>query len=128
MQPPGFNTIAPYFFVRDAASFGDFLKKAFDGVETGRTVRDGVIANLRIRIGDSTLMISESNEHFPPMASAYYLYVDDADTSHANALAAGAREIMPVSDMDYGDRQGGVCDPHGNYWWISQRLVEGDYD
>ena len=26
-----------------------------------------------------------------------------------------------------GDRQGGVRDPHGNRWWISQRLVEEPY-
>jgi PhnB protein len=34
---------------------------------------------------------------------------------------------MEVADMPYGDRQGGVEDPSGNIWWISQRLVEEPY-
>jgi len=41
------------------------------------------------------------------------------------SLAAGAPEEMPVMDMPDGDRQGGVRDPHGNLWWISQRLNPG---
>jgi PhnB protein len=31
-------------------------------------------------------------------------------------------------EMPYGDKQGGVTDPAGNIWWISQRLVEKPYD
>lgn len=34
---------------------------------------------------------------------------------------------MEVADMPYGDRQGGIRDPHGNVWWVSQRLVHGPY-
>jgi PhnB protein len=29
--------------------------------------------------------------------------------------------------MPYNDRQGGVADPSGNIWWLSQRLVPGPY-
>ncbi len=126
--PPGFNTIAPYFIADDAEALGDFLRAAFGGKECGRTMRGDVIANLRIKIDDSTVMISSANEGLPAMAAAYYLFVADADKTQAAALGAGATEIMPVADMDYGDRQGGVRDPAGNYWWISQRLVEGGYD
>jgi PhnB protein len=43
------------------------------------------------------------------------------------ALSHGAALEMPVADMPYGDRQGGVRDRHGNIWWISQRLVEEPY-
>ena len=42
-------------------------------------------------------------------------------------VAAGAESIMPVADMPYDDRQGGVRDAWGNLWWISQRLVDGPY-
>lgn len=126
--PEGFNTIAPYFFCDDPERFAQFLHDAFGGVEQGRTMRGKTIANLRVRIGDSTLMISQASDHFPAMASAYYLYVEDADKTQAAALKAGASEIMPVADMDYGDRQGGVKDPFGNYWWVSQRLVDAPYE
>jgi uncharacterized glyoxalase superfamily protein PhnB len=34
---------------------------------------------------------------------------------------------MEPADMPYDERQAGVCDPFGNYWWISRRLVAGPY-
>ncbi|WP_028311617.1 VOC family protein [Derxia gummosa] len=127
--PPGFNTIAPYFFVRNAEAFVGFLVQGLGGAETCRTMRpDGGIANVQVRIGDSTVMVSEATGRYPPMCSAFYLYVDDADAAMGRALAHGAIEEMPVADMPYGDRQGGARDSHGNIWWISQRLVAGPYE
>ena len=61
------------------------------------------------------------------MPASYYVYVNNADEAVAQAVSAGATQIMDVADQPYGDRQGGVRDPHGNYWWISQRLNEGGY-
>lgn len=46
----------------------------------------------------------------------------------SRALSSGASLLMKVADMPYGDRQGGVTDPSGNIWWISQRLVEEPYE
>jgi PhnB protein len=45
----------------------------------------------------------------------------------AKAEKAGARKIMAVADMPYGDRQGGVRDPAGNIWWVSQRTSAQAY-
>lgn len=126
--PSGFNTVTPYFFVKDAESFVQFLINGLGGEETCRTMRpDGQIANVQVRLGTSTVMISEASERYKPMACAFYLYVEDADESMANALANGATLEMEVADMPYGDRQGGVRDQHGNIWWISQRLVQEPY-
>jgi PhnB protein len=126
--PEGFNTITPYFFVRDAARFVDFLSAAFGGVEIHRSLRpDGAIANAQIRIGGSTVMVSEASARYPAMPGSYYLYVANADAAMAQALAAGARLEMAVADMPYDDRQGGVVDPFGNIWWLSQRLVDAPY-
>lgn len=126
--PEGFNTVMPYFFVKDAGRFVEFLKAALNGQETGRSLRpDGQIANAQVRIGTSTLMVSEAGERYQPMASAYYLYVENADAAMQQALAHGAMLEMEVADMPYGDRQGGILDPCGNIWWISQRLVNEPY-
>ena len=126
--PPGFTTITPYFFVKDAENFVKFLRNAFDGTEELRSLRpDGRIANTQVRVGTATIMASEAGGRYPPMAAAFYLYVEDAEQAMAQAIAAGAALEMEVSDMPYGDRQGGVKDPHGNIWWISQRLVEAPY-
>ena len=126
--PPGFNTVTPYMFVEGAELFVDFLVQGLDGFELHRSLReDGCIANAQVAIGTSMLMVSESSEAYPAMPASYYLYVENADESVARALQFGATLIMPVADMPYGDRQGGVRDPFGNLWWISQRLVKGGY-
>lgn len=126
--PPGFNTITPYFFVKDAERFAAFLIEGLGGQEVVRSKRpDGRIANVQVRIGNSTVMASEASAKYPPMQTACYLYVEDAQQSMARALSAGGTLEMEVGDMPYGDRQGGVRDPHGNIWWISQRLVEEPY-
>lgn len=77
-----------------------------------------------MQIGDCLFMLSEA---FPPMPASYYLYVENADKTVAQSLAAAGELVMEVANMPYGDRQGGVRDPVGNLWWISQRLAAGPY-
>ncbi|WP_295953298.1 VOC family protein [Rhodoferax sp.] len=126
--PPGFNTVAPYFFVNDADAFARFLVAGLGGTETCRSLRpDGLVANVQVRLGTSTVMASEASPGYPAMVAAYYLYVEDAEAAMAQALQHGAVLEMAVAEMPYGDHQGGVRDPHGNIWWISQRLVDGPY-
>ena len=126
--PPGFGTVFPYFFMHDAAAFVRFLVDGLGGEETDRHLRpDGAIANSQVRLGTSTVMVSEATDAFPPMPASYYLYVENADAAQRRAVSAGATEIATVRDMPYGDRQGGVRDPHGNIWWLSQRLSADPY-
>ena len=56
-----------------------------------------------------------------------YIFAEDAVASVQRALEAGATLEMAVEDMDYGDRRGGVVDPVGNSWWISQHMEEDTY-
>ena len=81
-----------------------------------------------VRLGSSTVMVSEGTAQYPAMPASYYLYVADADSAMQRALDHDASLEMPVSDMPYGDRQGGIRDAWGNLWWISQRLVHGPYE
>lgn len=125
--PPGFNTVTPYFFVAGAARFLEFLVNGLGGTEILRHVDGERIANAQVSLGTSTVMVSEASSAFPAMPASYYLYVENADEMMERAIRAGAEQIMAVADMPYGDRQGGVKDPFGNLWWISQRLVDGPY-
>nr|MBV6629955.1 hypothetical protein [Oceanococcus sp. HetDA_MAG_MS8] len=47
------------------------------------------------------------------------LYVEDVDRTFAQALAAGAKEIEPVTDQFWGDRMGVLCDPFGQQWSLA---------
>lgn len=126
--PPGFNTVTPYFFVQNAEAFISFLIDGLGGTETCRTMRpDGLVANVQVVLGTSTVMVSEASKGYPAMSGAYYLYVENADASMARAIEHGAALEMAVQNMPYGDRQGGVRDAHGNIWWISERIVHAPY-
>lgn len=126
--PPGFATVTPYFFVEDAPAFLAFLVEGLGGTEVLRHLRpDGAVGNAQVRLGDATVMVSEASPAFPALAASHYLYVADADAAMVRALAAGATQVLAVQDMPYGDRQGGVRDPQGNLWWLSQRMQAGPY-
>lgn len=125
--PPGFNTVTPYFFVEGAVNFIEFLVNGLGGVEIGRHMNGARIANAQVRLGTSTVMVSEASTGFPAMPASYYLYVANADEAMQKAIASGGIKIMDVADMPYQDRQGGIKDPFGNLWWISERLVDGPY-
>lgn len=126
--PEGFAVVTPYIFVHDADAYVRFLEAAFGAREIGRsTAPNGQIANCQLKFETATIMVSEASDQFPPSSAALYLYVADADAAMGIAEAAGAKRIMDVADMPYGDRQGGVCDPSGNIWWVSQRLSAAPY-
>jgi PhnB protein len=72
-------------------------------------------------------MVSEASAEFPAMPASYYLYVEDTDAAMNKAIDAGGSKIMEVANMPYNDRQGGIKDPFGNLWWLSQRLIDGPY-
>ena len=128
-RPTGFGTVSSYLFAEDPKGLIDFLKKAFYAEEIDRTVDEEteIIRNCILKIGESCFMLTQAQGNFVGMRTSFYLYNNDPDALQKNAIEHGATEIFPPADMDYGDRQGGVMDPAGNYWWISKRLVEEDY-
>lgn len=50
------------------------------------------------------------------------LFVDDVQKVFELALQAGAIEVSPVTDHEYGYRQGMFKDPYGHYWQIQKKL------
>lgn len=129
-RPAGFGTMSPYLMVENPEELIDFLKNAFYAEEINRSVnpKNGDIANVILKIGSSCFMISQARGQYSNMRTSFYLYVDDADEMHKRAVKYGAKVEFEPADMDYDDRQSGVIDPSGNYWWISKRLVKKDYE
>ena len=50
------------------------------------------------------------------------LFVPDVAEVMKQAIQAGATEIDPVKDHDYGYRQGMFRDPFGHYWQIQKKI------
>ncbi len=114
--PAGHHTATPYVIVADARAAIDFYTRAFGAVPTSLNVDDtGKVRHAEVRIGDSPIMLAEHFEFGGVSAASptaiggrtsmhLYLYVPDVDALFAQAIAAGAREMMPVTDQSYGDR------------------------
>ena len=114
--PDGYHSVTPYLMVQGVAALIDFLKQAFGADEVFRMPRpDGAIMHAEVKIGDSMIMMGEHQ----PMPGSIYLYVNDADAVYQRALQAGATTMMEPGDQFWGDRQAGIKDPVGNFWWIA---------
>jgi PhnB protein len=50
------------------------------------------------------------------------LFVDDVHAVFERGISAGAVEISPVTDHEYGYRQGMFKDPFGHFWQIQKVL------
>jgi PhnB protein len=56
--------------------------------------------------------------------SSLYLYVPDVDAAFARAVGAGAKVVMPVTDMFWGDRFAAVDDPSGHRWGLATHVED----
>ena len=118
--PHELHTITPYLTVHDAIGLIDFLVSAFDAqLVRDKRYANNLIQHARIRIGDSIIMINESNEEYPAIVSQIHLYVEDVNKTYLSALELGAISLMEPNIRPHGDEMAGVKDPHGNVWWIA---------
>jgi PhnB protein len=123
--------VSPHLVCAGAAKAIDFYKKAFGAIETMRLPRkDGRLMHGAISINGASIMLADE---FPEMSSkspqtlkgtpvTLHLYVDDVDAFTARAVNAGAKIVMPISDMFWGDRYGIIEDPFGHRWSIATHL------
>jgi uncharacterized glyoxalase superfamily protein PhnB len=64
--PEGYRTVTPYLVVSGAGRLLEFVSRVFDAELMDRSTHpDGTIWHACVRIGDSTLMVSEATERFP---------------------------------------------------------------
>ena len=104
----------------------DFYRAAFDATELTRMEdTDGRIGHAEIRIGETTLYVSDEYPElqvFGPLrrggaSAAYVIHVPDADASFDRAVKAGATIQRPLQDNPFG-RSGWIVDPWGHRWSI----------
>ncbi len=130
--PEGFRTVTASITCKDAARAIDFYKNALGAVELVRMASpDGRVNHAELKIGDSIIFLGDE---FPGMSAApssdavpssyLYLYVEDADALFNQAVEAGCKETMPLTNMFWGDRFGKVADPFGHHWGISTHVED----
>ena len=125
--PDGYTSLTTYLYVRGADAAIDFYKRAFGAVEIMRLDMGPVIGHAELRIGNAVVMLADempewgnkSPQTLGGVASGMCYYTEDCDAVFAQAIAAGATEMRPLTDQFYGDRSGTVTDPFGHTWTIA---------
>jgi uncharacterized glyoxalase superfamily protein PhnB len=118
--PTGFHSVTPYVITKGADSVMGLMKRAFGAVETARVLNAGnKVAHAEMMIDDSMIELSDGSPPWNPMPCCLHLYVPDVDAIYQRALAAGATSVYAPMDQPYGDRECGVLDSGGNYWFIA---------
>src|SRR5262249_16723041 len=111
-----------------AAAAIDFYKKAFGAEEIMRLPgQDGKLMHASVTInGARVMLVDEAPSHnmLGPKALkgtpvTLHLNVANVDKWFDRAVTAGAKVIVPVADMFWGDRYGVVEDPFGHHWSIA---------
>ena len=129
--PEGMRTVTPHLVCNGAADAIEFYKKAFNAVELGKVPGpEGKLLHAVIRIGDSPVMlVDEFPDHnalgpksLKGSPVTIHLYVQDVDAVFNQAVAAGAKSTMPVTDMFWGDRYGLLEDPFGHHWSVATHI------
>lgn len=124
------TAIIPTLSVRNGAAAVEFYKKAFGAAELMCITGDdgSVVAELSIG-GARFFLADESSEHgnYSPeslggICIRIGLLVEDPDAVANSAITAGAEEVYPVADQDYGYRLGRIKDPFGHHWEICRPL------
>jgi len=83
-----------------------------------------------VQIGDSRLFL---NDEAPQMGAispttlkgtpvTIHMYTEDPDGVFQQAVKSGAKVVMPLADMFWGDRYGVLADPYGHQWAIASHI------
>ncbi len=132
--PAGFNTVSVYLIVPNSEEAIAFYGKAL-GAEMVAHMKgpDGQSTmHAAIRVGDSTVMLTDENPEWHAKSSAslggspvsMHIYTDDADGAFDRAVEAGCEVLTPMADTFWGDRYGKVLDPFGLQWGFATQREE----
>lgn len=127
--PAGYHTLTPGFCVRGALEALEFYKRALGAREHLRLMKpDGkTLAHAELVLGTSKFMLGEEDPAMDATSAQtlggspvnFYVYVANVDAAVQRAIDAGAKPAMPVTNMFWGDRIGGIVDPYGQKWTLA---------
>lgn len=129
--PEGMHTLTPHLVCAGAADALSFYARALGATELSRLPGpDGRLMHASIRVGNSVFFVVDE---WPDMGSrgpkalgstpvTLHLYTEDADALFEQAVKAGAKPLMPVAEMFWGDRYGQFEDPFGHRWSVATHV------
>jgi uncharacterized glyoxalase superfamily protein PhnB len=126
--PQGFRSLTQYLILDHAADFQSFIENAFAATERF-LMRDGegIIRHAEAQLGGSIIEFAEASGPWKAMPAGLHYYVQNSDEVYRRALKAGGTSLYEPANRDYGDREAGVQDPSGNFWFIATHTGGADY-
>lgn len=120
--------IVPMLYLKNLSEAIEFYKKAFGATERWRIEHEGNTHVAEMLIGPVLFRLHEelatdrvlSPSSVNATKVVVELLVENPDEMAARAVAAGATELSPVQDHDYGYRQGTIRDPFGHQWTLER--------
>lgn len=122
------SVLVPMLYMSDLAAAIEFYSRAFGAKERWRIDHEGKVHVAELDIDGTLLRLHDetpkSHELGPPMLNGttvvVHLLSQRADDLMAQALKAGATVLSPMTDYEYGYRQGNLRDPFGHHWCIER--------
>lgn len=121
---------APQLFINNGVKDISFYANAFDATENFCLRNDDDSVHVaELSIGGTIFHLHEvtkpdffSPEKHKGTTALIGLFVSDVSAVMNKAILAGAIEISPVKDYEYGYRQGEIKDPFGHHWLIEKKI------
>jgi PhnB protein len=125
------TSIAPWLTISKDAKAIEFYKSAFVATEVYRYDSQTGGSVVRLSVQGAEFWVSEETEKSQEWSSQplggnslrIILTVADPDALFARALAAGAKQVFPVSE-GHGWRIGRLADPFGLHWELGHPLAK----
>jgi uncharacterized glyoxalase superfamily protein PhnB len=117
--------VTPYLLYEDGEAALEWLARAFGFREVERTVggAGGLHAEMEVSDGARIYLGSPPGGFQGPnkagRTSSVYVLVDDVDSHHERAQAAGAEIVEEPTDTPFGHRRYGCRDPQGHEWFFA---------
>ena len=134
-MPPLSNCeFVPYLSIENAEQAIEFYTQVFS-VSPYMLLKmpDGRVMHCEFRVGSARFFVSEelpehggtpSPKRLGATTVAIHLYVDDCDAMVKSMIDGGSSELMPPTDMFWGERFARVRDPFGHEWGVTTLLQE----
>ena len=111
------GTIEIDFYKKFRATENFCLRNDDDSIHVAELEINGAIFHVHETMRDALEPISAKG-----VTSVIGLFVPNVEEVMNKAIRAGATEINPTTDHDYGYTQGMFKDPFGHYWQIQKKI------
>ena len=133
LNKKSYGAVSAMLTVSDMKAAVGFYEKALGfkrrGIMKGP---DGKPIHAELTLRNTVLMLGPENPERGARSAktvgaspaTLYLLTENVDKVVGKAIKLGATAQMPVMDMFWGDRVGGIVDPDGNHWMIATHTSE----